>query len=363
MHLRKGHLVVIGVAVAMLVAPGAALARTVTVYAGGPAGYQKNLMRTTGAMVHAFLPDTVTINQGDTVVWNGAALAAGQHTVDLPGPSKSDLPIAVPDPRHPVSGVLDAASAPFWFNGQPSVDLNPMLAGPTPNPSGGAYRYDGSARIDSGLQHGPPRSFVVKFTKPGVYRFFCDVHSGMEGTVIVLPRGRMIPSVAQNATALKHQEHRDSAIARRLDRTKVRGANVSLGEAGAHGVEVMEMFPAVLHVKVGTIVTFSISRLSRDVHTATFGDTSPNGFVTKLGRTAFAGATVDPRAAYPSDPPDGPIQLSPDTHGNGFANTGLLDRDPGTPSPASARIKFTRPGTYHYICVIHPTMRGTIIVK
>ena len=49
-------------------------------------------------------------------------------------------------------------------------------------------------------------------------------------------------------------------------------------------------------------------------------------------------------------------------HGNGFANIGGLDRDPTTPLPASGQIKFTTPGTYHYACLIHPFMHGTIIV-
>jgi len=363
MSIRKAHLAAVGVVVAALVAPGAALARTVSVYASGPVSYQNSLMRTTGAMVHDFLPETVTINQGDTVVWNGPALAAGGHTLDLPGRSGHDLPLAVPDPTHPVTDALDAAGKPFWFNGRPSLALNPMLLAPTADPGGGAYTYDGSARIDSGIERPPGHSIAVTFTKPGVYHYFCDVHNGMGGTVVVLPKDRTVPSTAQDAAMLKSQEARDQVIARRLDRTKITGDNVSLGEAGADGVEVMAMFPATLHVKVGTVVTFSISKLSRDAHTATFGDTSAHGFVTKLAQTALTGPMIDPRAGYPSAPPGGPIQLSPTTNGDGFANTGLLDRDPGTPNPPSAQIQFTKPGVYHYICLIHPMMRGTIIVR
>jgi plastocyanin len=29
----------------------------------------------------------------------------------------------------------------------------------------------------------------------------------------------------------------------------------------------------------------------------------------------------------------------------------------------SAIIQFTKPGTYDYVCAVHPAMRGTIIVK
>src|SRR6202022_2977196 len=181
------------------------------------------------------------------------------------------------------------------------------------------------------------------FTKPRVYHYFCDIHNAMVGTVVVLAKGKKVPSASQDAAALKQQEQKDLAIAKSLDKTKVTGANVSLGAAGANGVEVFAMFPATLRVKAGTVVTFSMAAKSRDVHTATFGDTSKNGYVTKLGKTAFRGAIVDPRASYPSDHTTGPIQLSLTSHGNGFANTGVLDQDVATPQiPSSGRIQFTK---------------------
>ena len=55
--------------------------------------------------------------------------------------------------------------------------------------------------------------------------------------------------------------------------------------------------------------------------------------------------------------------LDPTSHGNGFANTGALDRDPTTRLPATERIDFTTPGTYHFQCLIHPFMHGTIVVE
>jgi len=68
---------------------------------------------------------------------------------------------------------------------------------------------------------------------------------------------------------------------------------------------------------------------------------------------------------YPSeDPALGPPVVSPKEHGNGFANTGVLDRDPSTKTiPPSGKLKFSTPGTYHYVCLIHPFMHGTIFVK
>lgn len=62
--------------------------------------------------------------------------------------------------------------------------------------------------------------------------------------------------------------------------------------------------------------------------------------------------------------PTSPIQQRATSHGDGFANTGVLDRDPTTTTiPSSGKIQFNSSGTYRYICLIHPFMRGTIVVR
>jgi plastocyanin len=121
------------------------------------------------------------------------------------------------------------------------------------------------------------------------------------------------------------------------------------------------MFPAQLKVKAGTVVSFSMSPDSREVHTATFG---PADYLNTLS-SAIGLPTPDAQAAlYPSsNPAAGPIQLSQTSHGNGFGNTGGLDRDPTTPLPSTERIDFTQPGVYHFQCLIHPFMHGTIVVQ
>ncbi len=124
----------------------------------------------------------------------------GFHTVDLPAKGGTLLPLIVPG-KTLVSGVNDAAGNPFWFNGKvPNVGLNPaLLAPPT------AKTYNGSKRLDSGVPapSGPPKPFNVTFTKAGTYKFFCDVHPGMIGTVVVKPAGAAIPSAKQDAKATR----------------------------------------------------------------------------------------------------------------------------------------------------------------
>lgn len=346
----------IGAAIAL---PAAASAASKTVYAGGPGAFGHKLQVKYGAGVNGFLLKKVTINAGDTIDWNGAALGSGFHTVDIPAKGGSDLPLILPNGTT-VTGVNDANGTPFWFNGQPNVAFNPAVAA---GPSGG-NTYDGTARIESGLPFSNPTpDFKVKFTKPGTFKYFCDVHYGMVGEVVVKPAGKAIPSAKRDANTLKAQEKRYLSEAKGLQHTNPGAKQVSLGASRGDGLEVFKMFPATLKVKTGAVVTFLMSKKTHETHTATFGDTSPGGFVTGLGNTAFTGNPINPIGAYPSDVPM-PISVSLTSHGytDGFANTGALDRDAKTPQPVSAMVKFTQAGTYHYICLIHSFMHGTIVV-
>jgi plastocyanin len=345
-------------AVAVAVLPATASAKSKIVYPGGPVGFQNKLANRTGGGVDNFMINKVTINVGDTVVWNGKARANGFHTIDLPGRAKTPLPLIVAFGAHPVAGVNDAAGNPFWFNGLPSLGFNPLLLKPS-----GRLTYNGTQRIDSGLPLGRPHDLKVTFTKPGTYRYFCDVHPGMQGFVVVLPKGKNVPTAAQDRAELAKEEKADTATAKKLDKTTVNGNNVHAGAAGKNGVEIFAFFPNTLHVPVGAVVRFSMARGSREAHTVTFGDTSKTGYVTMLGQTAFNQPVFDPRGAYPSDPPPGPPSLSAASHGNGFVNTGPMDTVPATPTPSSSAVKFTQAGTYHFICLIHPFMHGTVVVS
>jgi plastocyanin len=348
--LKRIGVVGLAMAVAVAFAPAAG-AQTKVVYAGGPAKFASALAQR-GAGIDGFLVNRITIHVGDTVAWNGASLSSGFHTVDIPKLNGSDLPL-VTSTGSTVTGVSDAAGNPFWFNGNvPVLSFNPLLFKTV-----GGRVYNGRNRIDSGLPFGKPHNFKVRFTTVGTYKYFCDVHYGMTGTVVVKPRGAAIPSAAQDAATLKREESRYLKEAKRVAKTKPAPDVVSVGASGPGGLEVFAMFPAVLNISAGTTVQFMMSRQTRETHTATFG---PTAYLNPLA-ASFTHPAPDPAALYPSDPP-GHITLSPTSHGNGFANTGALDRDSSTPLPAVGAITFTTPGTYRYECLIHPFMRGTIIV-
>jgi plastocyanin len=363
-HRRTGPCVAAALCAAALSLPAAAAATTKVVYAGGPPSLQALAGKVLGKGAKAlgndspglngFTSQTVTIHQGDSVKWTG--LVTGFHTVDLPALGGKDLPLIVSGKT--VTGVADAAGSPFWFdNNVPILGFNPQLLAPS-----GGLTYNGTKRIDSGLPVLPhsPDTLKVTFTKPGVYRYFCDVHPGMIGYVVVRAKSKPVPSAKQDAAALTKQLTTAILGAAKAAKAKQPSDHVSLGLSTKQGFELYGMFPASLTVKPGTVVTFSMSAHSREVHTASFG---PAKYLTTLANS-IASPAFDQQAVYPSSNPQaGPIQLSPTSNGNGFANTGLLDREPTTPLPASGRIDFTKPGTYHFICLIHPFMHGTIVVK
>jgi plastocyanin len=333
---------------------------TKVVFAGPPPAVNKiaaklvpkNFVKTYNPDINAFFNKKTTINAGDTVSF----VIAGFHTVDLPGKAGTALPLIVPGTSL-VSGVNDAAGNPFWFNGKvPNVGINVALLAPSKGKT-----YNGSTRVDSGLPAptGPPKPFTVKFTKAGTYKYFCDVHPGMIGTVVVKPAGKTIPSAKQDAKALAAQATAGIKAALKAAKAKPPANTISLGESGPGGVELFSMFPATLTVNANTTVTFQMSKDSFETHTATFGPTS----VLKGLAQGFQGVSFPAQGVFPSDPTQ-PITESLTAHGDGFANTGALDTSPKSATiPSSGKIDFTQAGTYQFICLIHPFMHGTIIVK
>jgi plastocyanin len=339
------------VVLGLVALPGAASARTQVVYAAGQPAFANQLSKHFGEAL-AFFPGSVTIHAGDSIAWVG--LSDGFHTIDLPGKG-GPLPLITPTSKI-TTGVNDGAGNPFWFTGKvPIVSFNPAV-GP---PSGG-HSYTGSSRVVSGLPTGPPKTFTVKFPKTGRYAYFCDVHPGMQGKVVVLAKGKAVPSAAQNAATVAKQQAASAAVAKKLLKTKIKGDVVSLGIKGAHNVEILQMFQGVTHVKAGTTITFQMPVGSFETHTATFG---PPAYLSPLAKS-FTSPIFDSRAVYPSSPPGtGPITLASSAHGNGFANTGALQRVKGSPLPPLNKITFTTKGTYRFECLVHEFMHGVVIVQ
>ena len=131
------------------------------------------------------------------------------------------------------------------------------------------------------------------------------------------------------------------------------------------------MGPDTLSVKVGNTVKW----LPVGAHTLTFGSTeaqrvfvskSPDGAV-HLNQDAFGpvGGPGAPEGPPPSGPPDPtapptPIEGGP-YDGTGLKSSGLLQSFPG--QLVTYSVTFTKAGSYQYVCLVHPDMKGTINVS
>lgn len=303
----------------------------------------------------AYFRHTVTVHVGDSVRWK----INGFHTVTFLGGQPAPA-FTMPVATDPILGVSDSAGKPFFFNGLPNIHVNPQVAFPA-----GGSSYNGKTYTNSGLPVGPAvgKPFALKFTKAGTFRYFCMVHRGMTGTVKVLAKTKTIPTKAQDSKAAKAEQRTATTLATKLAKVNPGPAKVLAGNDKG-GVAWLRFFPTNLTVKAGTTVTFS-NASKPEIHTVTIGPAAydsaiENSFtLTKPNPAGPPSILFNPLGAYASDPVLPPFDGT--NHGNGFENAGILAV--GTPPlPSSAKITFTKPGVYHYECVIHAGMDGTITV-
>jgi plastocyanin len=364
---RRSLLALAGVAVP-LAAPSMAHGATKTVQVGpyGPAAgtYSKAV-----GDANAFFRKVTTIHAGDRVQWK----INGFHTVTFRPRGAQYPPLFTVDPAHLLSGITDPAGQPFWFNGQSRLILNPLAA----NPQGSAT-YDRASLHSSGLPlgQGAPKPYTLKFPRKGTFGYVCLVHPGMAGTVRVLGHGKAVPTARQDRREAKREL---TSIARTTVRlstgigTQGLKNTIQAGNDRRSGATVYKYFPAKATVKAGTTVTLRMPRRSTEAHTFTFGPSNgkdqyvdllsnPKFFVPDPSSGTPPTIVADARALLPSDPPPAIPAYTGTNHGNGFWNSGVLDSDAASPNPASVKVTFTTPGTYAYICLLHPFMHGTVTV-
>jgi plastocyanin len=351
---------VVGAAIALVVllaVPAVASAATKTVQVGPPGSAGAQFQAAFGD-ANDFFRKTTTIHKGDSVKWK----INGFHNVLFPQGGVQAPGLIVPQPANPVSGSVDVAGAPFWFNGNPNVAFNPAVAAPS-----GGKTYKAGKLFNSGLpaEDGPPAPYKLKFPKTGSFSYLCSVHEGMSGTIKVVKKSKAIPSAKRDKRVAKAE------VAAKLRQVKrlTTGSNLSLantiqaGNDRRSGATIYKFFPADLTVKTGTTVTLQMPPSTTEVHTFTFGPINgKDAYVDQLA-TNLIGATIDPRGFYVSDPPNAGVPtLTPASHGNGFYNSGLLAGGPPIPLATKTQVTFGAPGTYSYLCLIHPFMLGKVTV-
>lgn len=255
----------------------------------------------------AYLPGTIWINAGDRIVWK--ANAGEIHTVTFLAKGQSLKPF---DPSDP----------------------NQLFRR-------GGHHYDGKSYYNSGVMSNvadplfpASRWYSLTFDKTGSFTYWCLVHGMvMKGVVNVRPAGTHYPySQWQYDRHSAWQAHRIFADGWRLwGMTAARATNHKVYMGADDGVAmVMRFIWPTVRVHVGQTVTWRNVGMAAP-HTVTFGPEKPNIFAPYGNPKHFSG---------------------------GQLNSGIVV--PG----GSFTVRFTKPGTYSYICALHDNlgMVGTVVV-
>src|SRR3954463_6803647 len=103
-------------AAVLVVAPAEAATKPVSLGNPPSGATALNKLR---ADVNQYFPKSISIRRGDKVRF----VPSGLHTVDL----VRGTPVSLVSPGAPISGAKDAAGVPYWFNGQPDLELSEPL--------------------------------------------------------------------------------------------------------------------------------------------------------------------------------------------------------------------------------------------
>jgi len=320
---------------AMLIGASSALAdggsgTTINAKAGaGESGYS----------VNAFLPQKLTVQTGTTVNWS----------------------FTWPEP-HMI--VLDNGLTPADLSGpEPPADSSPF-------DFDGVRKYVYSGEFFGQQVNGP--TFAIKFEKAGNYNIECLIHPGMTGTVTVVDSGtadtqatadaRSQSEYATAITAMKTAADAKTAqptkVTAQADGSKLYQVDMLDQVAGVGGTfnYIQQFFPAAVNITAGDSVEWSNPTLNT-VHTVTFN----------VDNSGLDPNTTDPFEVPPAVPANNVYD-----GGTEFVHSGILGGSSGdgpddpnsAPNPTTFTLKFSKAGSYSYICLLHGDqgMTGTVNV-
>jgi plastocyanin len=274
----------------------------------------------------AFFPSVVKVHAGDTVAFYNPT-ADVPHTVTFG--------IAADRSNQPVFGgaPLPVVVGPCASNAALTKASRTCGA-----PSGGALpSFDGQAFYSSGIV-APRQQFLLRTAtnlRPGTYHYYCLIHSFQVGTIIVEPPGTATQLHASVDRAARRQQRRDAATLADLPQPSPPPGVVQAGVTGAEA-SLNQFFPSTIHIQAGQPVTWM--NTGGTPHVIIFAE------------------YVDPNSAGFSSP------TAPS--GSDYAGGAFISGPIGAPAypSTSFTLRFTKPGTYAYICSFHPGMGGTVVV-
>lgn len=289
----------------------------------------------------------------------------------------------VPQAFSPEGSIIATGALPCFSN-DPPTDGSPCDQGEQP-------AFEGSlAFYNSGILE-PTKTFTMDIASdadPGTYSYFCLLHGpDMSGQLTVVAADESAPTPEEVAATADEQlqaviDNTQTALDAQpqgtlpgFEEVLPQGPDKVLAGGFVQGdvpVDILQFGPDEVEITAGESVTWTVLGF----HTISFNapqDATPpiiqgeDGLPTEnplafAPQGGAAGAPPPPEGQGP--PPEGPPQVTVvdggEWDGSGFFSSGILPSFP--PALLGYEITFTTPGTYAYVCLIHPDMEGTVNV-
>lgn len=345
-----------------------------------------------------FYAPPLAVHQGDIITFN----FAGFHTATLL-PANTDADSWVADNALGL-GKPYSFVAPDQDEGQAGVKFNNNDVLPSQLDCGDATDpcpYDGSQVVNSGIVdandvNGDQFTFSVQINASvgSTITVLCLIHLGMRLEISVVAASETATTQAEIDTFAGQKSNHDARAASKLHRSLLAtvagsGRGVIDAFAGYDGPHFAldAMYPKRLELKKGQRVSWHFDQLAFEDHTVTLplkkgvrisqnsfvpvcdpdGDTGTmpdepaNPDATTLDEVCAGGVSqieldIDPRFGPPAG--DGVVTSTRDFESSGIrgANFGISD---------AYLVKFAKPsenGPYTFVCMIHPFMKGKVVV-
>ncbi len=236
--------------------------------------------------------------------------------------------------------------------------------------------FDGTQSFYSGgfLEEGEP--FRVKLggdIRSRSYSFMCLVHrASMTGVIEVRPPGVERPRVAD---VRKQGQDEEDEVAGTLEQPARRAASREVagsvlagsGPIGRIRGLLSSFIPDVMAIRAGSKVTWQLYGMhsisfgaSRDAQEGILID-DPEGVRINLDAWRPVGSRAPPASAVSFLPTTAIVDIDGGSwSGEGEYSSGVLRATP--PAQVTYTLRFPKPGSYRYQCLVHSRMRGRVVV-
>lgn len=209
---------------------------------------------------------------------------------------------------------------------------------------------------------------------PGTYAFFCSFHGPrMSGAIRVVPKGEAAtPQTELDAAAkLKLGGYVDSTLTVHAGKYKpfkrARSGHYPWPAIASFGadddaVKVLEFVPFTLKAKVGERVSWKLNGAHTIAFDAPENAKPPAIRILSTGETEIKADAVNESRSpqVPVGAPTSPLTIEAPPYRRGFLSSGMLFSPAGQITYA---MRFEKPGSYRYECLLHPRMTGLVIVS